>query len=115
MATSVTFIDGLQGHARRTYHRPMVDPDDAAMAERAALASKAAINRVRERIAQRIKETGIPVSRLARRAGVSPRTIQRLLAEPDRDFYVGTVAALANVLLIDVHELFIPVEPPDRA
>lgn len=87
---------------------PMVDPDDAAMSVRAERASKDALVRVRRRIEARMRETGIPLSKLARRANISPRTIQRFLAEPDRDAYVSTIAAIAEVLLLDVRELFDP-------
>jgi len=70
-----------------------------------------ALARVRKRLALRIEETGISTAKLARRAGVSPRTIQRLLNEPERDVYVRTIGALAAVLLIDVKELFEPLPP----
>jgi len=75
-----------------------------------------ALDRVRKRLAMRIEETGISTAKLARRAGVSPRTIQRLLNEPNRDVYVRTIGALAAVLLIDVKELFepLPLETVDE-
>ncbi len=73
-----------------------------------------ALARVRKRLAMRIEETGISTAKLARRAKVSPRTIQRLLNEPNRDVYVRTIAALAAVLLIDVKDLFEPL-PPEMA
>lgn len=80
----------------------MVDPK---------ISADEALARVRKRLAMRIEETGISTAKLARRAGVSPRTIQRLLNEPERDVYVRTLGALAAVLLIDVKELFDPVDP----
>lgn len=70
-----------------------------------------ALERVRKRMAMRIDEMGISTAKLARRAKVSPRTIQRLLHEPGRDVYVRTIGALAAVLLIDVKELFEPLPP----
>lgn len=90
----------------------MSKTDDAEISERAVEASSDALNRVRQSIAARLKETGISMSKLARRAKVSPRTIQRFLAEPKRDVHVGTVAAIAAVLLVDVQELFRPVDKP---
>lgn len=70
-----------------------------------------ALARVRKRLALRIDEMGISTAKLARRAKVSPRTIQRLLHEPDRDVYVRTIASLAAVLLIDIKDLFEPLPP----
>lgn len=70
--------------------------------------------RVRERLSARIKETGIPIARLARRSGVSTGTIRRLMREDDtRDIYLGTLVALASVLLMDVWELLEPL-PGER-
>lgn len=91
----------------------MAKIDDDAFSERAAEASRDALDRVRQGIKARITETGISMRKLARRAKVSPRTIQRFLAEPERDVHVGTVAAIAAVLLVDVQELFRPVGKPD--
>lgn len=71
------------------------------------------IARVRRRLAERIEETGIPIARLARRAGVSKVTVHRILGDaPTNDFFVGTLANLADALLIDVHVLFEPL--PDE-
>lgn len=67
--------------------------------------------RIRRRLAERIEETGIPLARLARRAGVSTGTIRRLLNPDDnRDIYLGTLVALAEVLLMDVWELLEPLQ-----
>lgn len=68
-----------------------------------------ALARIRHRLAARIDEMGISVAKLARRSGVSSRTIHRLLSEPDRDVYVRTIAALSAVLLIDVQALLEPL------
>lgn len=69
------------------------------------------LTRVRRRLAERIDETGIPLARLARRAGVSTGTIRRLLNPDDaRDIYLGTLVALAEVLLMDVWELLEPLQ-----
>ena len=59
-----------------------------------------------------MKETGISMNRLATRADVSTRTVQRFLAEPERDVYLGTLAGIAEVLLIDLRELLEPL--PDE-
>lgn len=85
------------------------DPDRA-MKERAIAARRDAQARVRARIRERMDETGISMLRLAKRAGVSPRTIQRFLAEPERDAYLGTIAAVAAVLLVDIRDLLEPLE-----
>ncbi len=72
------------------------------------------IARVRKRLAARIEETGIPIARLARRAGVSKVTVHRILNDsPTNDFFVGTLANLADALLIDVQELFEPLPDED--
>jgi len=64
-----------------------------------------------KRLAERIDETGIPLARLARRASVSTGTIRRLLNPDDnRDIYLGTLVALADVLLMDVWELLEPLQ-----
>lgn len=47
--------------------------------------------------------------KLALRAGVLARTVQRFLREPERDVHLGNVAAIAEVLLIDVRELLDPM------
>lgn len=66
--------------------------------------------RVRQRLADRIDETGIPIARLARRSGVSPGTIRRLLNPDDtRDIYLGTLVSLADVLLMDIWEMLEPL------
>lgn len=73
------------------------------------------IARVRARLAARIEETGIPIARLAKRAGLSKVTVHRILGDttPTRDFFVGTLANLADALLIDVRELFEPMPGED--
>jgi lambda repressor-like predicted transcriptional regulator len=73
------------------------------------------IARVRARLAARIAETGIPIARLAKRAGLSKVTVHRILGDttPTRDFFVGTLANLADALLIDVRELFEPMPGED--
>lgn len=84
-----------------------------------ALFGKEVLARIRHRIALRIDEMGISVAKLARRSGLSERTIHRLLHEPKRDVYVSTVAAISMVLLIDMRELLEPLPdtpaPPDQA
>lgn len=84
----------------------MVSPEDEAMQERAREAREEALARVRLRIKARMAETGISMAKLAIRANVSPRTVQRFLAEPDRDVHLGTVASIAAILLVDVKDLF---------
>lgn len=84
-----------------------------------ALFGKEVLARIRHRIALRIDETGISVAKLARRSGLSERTIHRLLHEPKRDVYVSTVAAISMVLLIDMRDLLEPLPdapeaPPDE-
>lgn len=74
------------------------------------------LTRVRRRLQLRIDETGISVARLARRSKVSPGTIWRLLRGEGSDIYLGTLANLARVLLVDVRELLAPFpdeEEPD--
>ena len=91
----------------------MADDEDAITSEikaRAHLLRGDAKDRVRARIRRRMAETGISMNKLAERAGVSTRTIQRFLAEPGRDIYVGTVASIAAVLLVDVQDLFTPAD-----
>lgn len=73
----------------------------------------AILARVRKRLADRIELTGISIARLASRSGVAKTTIYRLLRKDDEgDVYLGTLANLAAVLLIDVHELLDPL--PDE-
>lgn len=72
--------------------------------------------RVRTRLAEMIDDRGIPVARLARRAGVSKGTVHRLLDEDDvRDVHLGTLVSICAVLRIDVAELLAPLagEEPD--
>lgn len=72
------------------------------------------LGRVRRRLAARIETMGIPIAKLARRSGVSKPTIHRLIA-PDgnvRDIYLGTLASIAAVLLMDVDEL-LRADPAD--
>ena len=87
----------------------MVTPDDEAMQARSRDAKRAALATVKERIRRRMGETGISAARLAVRANVSPRMVQRFLADEERDVQLGNVAAIAEVLLIDVRELFDPL------
>ncbi len=89
-------------------------PEGKAVHARAQKAKKAALATVRQRIDERMGQTGISMRKLALRAGVSARTVQRFLREPERDVHLGNVAAIAEVLLIDVRELLDPM-PEERA
>lgn len=69
------------------------------------------IRRARARLAARIEETGISVTRLARRSGVSKGTVHRLLADPPpNDVRLGTLAQIADVLRMDVTALLEPLD-----
>lgn len=68
---------------------------------------------VRRRLKARIDETGIPIARLAARSGVSPGTIWRILREEGADVYLGTLANLARVLLMDLRDFLEPL--PEEA
>jgi len=112
---------GILGRPVATYAHAMVTPDDEAMQARSRDAKRAALATVKERIRRRMGETGISAAKLAVRANVSPRMVQRFLADEARDVQLGNVAAIAEVLLIDVRELFgplreteveLPCEPP---
>lgn len=70
------------------------------------------VARARQRLKARIDATGIPIAKLSERSGVSTGTIWRILREDDRDIFLGTLAKLAEALLIDVHALLDP-EPPE--
>lgn len=72
------------------------------------------LNRVRRRLKERIAETGITVARLAKRSGVSAGTIWRLIRGEGDDIYLGTLANLSRVLLIDVRELLTPYPDEDE-
>ena len=100
---------GILGCAVATYARAMVTPDDEAMQARSRDAKRAALATVKARVRRRMGETGISAAKLAVRANVSPRMVQRFLADEDRDVQLGNVAAIAEVLLIDVRELFDPL------
>lgn len=93
----------------------MVSPEDKAMQARTAEAKRAALEIVRRRIKARMAETGISMARLALRANVTPRMVQRFLADADRDVQLGNIAAIAEALLIDVRALFEPLPGSDEA
>lgn len=80
-------------------------PEDKPIRDRAREARRVGLETVRRRVKERIDETGISMRRLALRAEVSPRTVQRFISEPDRDVHLGNVLAIAEVLLIDAREL----------
>lgn len=74
-------------------------------------ADSLSVTRARLRLKARIDATGIPIAKLAERSGVSTGTIWRILRDDDRDIFLGTLAKLADALLIGVHELLVPESP----
>lgn len=92
------------------WSRGSAPPYPAAMADEPDITERV-LRRARERLSARIDETGISVTRLARRSGVSKGTIHRLLAEPPpSDVRLGTLAQLAQVLRMDVTALLEPLD-----
>lgn len=89
----------------------MVNAEDKVMQARSREAKRAALALLRERIKARMAETGITAAKLAIRANVTPRMVQRFLADAERDVHFGNVAAIAEVLLVDVRDL---LEPHDE-
>lgn len=71
------------------------------------------LRRIRTRLAARIEKQGIPLARLARRAGVSTNTVRNAIDDDTpRDIHVGTLWALCVVLELRLGELFEPL--PDE-
>lgn len=94
------------------YPAPMADTPDTADSDPAEsdIAARV-IRRARVRLAARIDETGISITRLARRSRVSKGTIHRLLADPPpNDVRLGTLAQIAEVLRMDVTALLEPLD-----
>lgn len=86
----------------------MALPGDDEMKTRSALAKREGLVLVKRRIRARMAETGISAAKLADRANLTPRSVQRFLADDGRDLHLGNLLAIATVLLVDVRELFAP-------
>lgn len=84
------------------------------MQARSRAAKRAALTLLRQRIDARMAETGISAAKLAIRANVTPRMVQRFLADPNRDVQFGNVAAIAEVLLVDICDLLEPLPEEDE-
>lgn len=97
---------------RKTKRDRKISAEDRAMRARSSNAKVAALALLRARIKARMAETGITAAKLAIRANVTPRMVQQFLADPDRDVHFGNVAAIAEVLLVDVRDLLDPL--PDE-
>lgn len=87
----------------------MVQPGDTEMKSRSAAAKSDGLALVKLRIKQRMAITGISATKLATRANLTPRSVQRFLADPDRDLHLGNLLAIAEVLLVDARDLLAPV------
>lgn len=106
---------GVLAPHRATYAPPMISSDDKVMQARSREAKRAALATLKHRIRQRMGETGISAAKLALRANVSPRMVQRFLADDDRDVQFGNVAAIAEVLLVDIRDLLEPLRAEPSA
>lgn len=70
------------------------------------------MRRIRTRVQEAIDRRGIPLAKLARRAGVAPNTIRTLLRDTPGDVHLGTVCAVCAVLEVDVTTILHPL--PDE-
>jgi len=87
----------------------MVQPGDAEMKARSGAAKREGLAVVKRRMRERMAETGISAAKLADRANLTPRSVQRFLADGDRDLHLGNLLAIAEVLLVDPRELLTPL------
>lgn len=92
----------------------MAPPGDDEMKARSAAAKRDGLLIVKHRVKARMAETGISAAKLATRANLTPRSVQRFLADGERDLHLGNLFAIAAVLLVDVRDLLDPLSDPEK-